>query len=988
MKPRFALELSNDAISLLERAANGWRRLGRAALDAADLGERIEGLQALASSLAPEGFATKLILPNSQILYLDIEAPGPDRPSRRNQIRKALENRTPYAVDDLVFDWSRNGDWVKVAVLAKVTLEEAEEFAETNGFRPVAFVAVPEAGTFTGEPYFGLTSRAAAHLPRGERLDRDQDPVWIIDDGIAEAEDQAADQPTVADPPEPEPEPNSDADPLGDSPALPQADAPEMQDPDISGEAVSEPGISEPGISEPGISELGASEPKITAIADTPPDTPPTTSPELDEAPFIAIDDAGGEDEGDQDSAPAVEVAASDTAPEPDAEMDGPPEAENAHEAGDEDHPPGPRITAFGDLTEDTAKTGSSTKAGVFQSRRPPGPAGKEGRRIAGMERRFGKHSDDRDGKAPRLGAAATHQAAATSAAIGTANGAGQGSAPSRPNANSPTQLRVTEPRYRRPAESTSGAAQPNQAATARHSAIGWAATLGRTHLLAAAAVLSIAAVVLWFAFFLGAPTVPQTDTLAAVPTEPAEPTQAPQPASQDTLAAAVPAPTAPAPEPEPLAQAAPATNPEAQEDITAATAEATAEAAPEIIPEAVPEAAPEIAPEIAPAGASRASAKDLPLPEVATASPALVADDNGAGNTPEFAADDAPVVATGAALPATDGLAGDAPPAPPPAPVPYGSLLRYDANGLIIATPDGVLTPDGFTLFAGKPPRLPLLRPAALTPQTGEALRGKKPRARPEGLQPPLPLPEDDAALPPAEATDATADTGPDTAIADAVDAALPPPVDPRHAARQPRARPAGVVARTAARKLQAEAVADAAASAARAEAEAAQAALLAPSALAVASSRTPAARPQSLLARVAAASAAAAISIDQSAVDAALAEAQSTVAAAAPQASIADQEIDEPELQGGVPNIPTTRTVTKNATIANAIDLGKINLIGIYGASSSRRALVRMPNGRYVKVKLGDRLDGGKVAAIGDNQLSYVKNGKTFVLKLLNKA
>ncbi|MGB5870741.1 MAG: hypothetical protein WBH04_11120 [Albidovulum sp.] len=87
-------------------------------------------------------------------------------------------------------------------------------------------------------------------------------------------------------------------------------------------------------------------------------------------------------------------------------------------------------------------------------------------------------------------------------------------------------------------------------------------------------------------------------------------------------------------------------------------------------------------------------------------------------------------------------------------------------------------------------------------------------------------------------------------------------------------------------------------------------------------------------------------------------------------------------------MPNIPTTRTVTKNATIANAIDLGKINLIGIYGASSSRRALVRMPNGRYVKVKLGDRLDGGKVAAIGDNQLSYVKNGKTFVLKLLNKA
>ncbi|MGB7269118.1 MAG: hypothetical protein WBC90_06305, partial [Albidovulum sp.] len=808
----------------------------------------------------------------------------------------------------------------------------------------------------------GLTSRAAAHMPRGARLDRDQDPVWIIDDSVTDAPDQApdqaADQATIADPPVPEP--ISVAELLGDSPALPQADAPEMQDPGISEEAVFEPGISEPGIS-----ELGASEPEITAVAETPAETPPVVSPELDEAPFIAIDDEGGEDEGGQDSAPAVAAGASDTESEPDSEIDGPPEAENAHEADGEGDTPGPRITAFGDLTEDTATTGTSTTAGVFQSRRPPGPAGKEGRRVAGIEPRFGKHSDDREGKAPRLGAVATHQPAATSAAVGTATGTGQGSGQSRTNAYSPTLPRVTEPRYRRPAESTNRAPQPNQAATVRHGAFGWAAALGRTHMLAAAAVLSLAAVVLWFMFFFGAPAVPQTDTLAAVPAEPA---QATQPASQAELAAAVPAPAAPTPELEPLVQGAPATNPEAQEDITATTAE--------------------VAAEIAPASASRASAKDLPLPTVATASPAMVADGGATGNTPEFAADDAPVVAKGAILPATDGLAGDAPPAPPPAPVPYGSLLRYDADGLIVATPDGVLTPDGFTLFAGKPPRLPLVRPAALTPQTGEALRGKKPRARPEGLLPALPLPEDDAALPPAEATGTTPDTGPDTAIADAVDAALAPPVDPRHAARQPRARPASVVARTAARKQQAEAVADAAASAARAEAEAAQAALLAPSVLAVASSRTPAARPQSLLTRVAAASAAAAISIDQSAVNAALAEAQSTVAAAAPQASTANEEIDEPELQGGVPNIPTTRTVTKNATIANAIDLGKINLIGIYGASSSRRALVRMPNGRYVKVKLGDRLDGGKVAAIGDNQLSYVKNGKTVVLKLLNKA
>jgi len=32
-----------------------------------------------------------------------------------------------------------------------------------------------------------------------------------------------------------------------------------------------------------------------------------------------------------------------------------------------------------------------------------------------------------------------------------------------------------------------------------------------------------------------------------------------------------------------------------------------------------------------------------------------------------------------------------------------------------------------------------------------------------------------------------------------------------------------------------------------------------------------------------------------------------------------------------------------------------------------------------------VGDRFDGGKVAAIGDGQLTYVKNGKTIVLKMV---
>ena len=42
------------------------------------------------------------------------------------QIAEALEGRTPYPVEDLVFDWSGKGATVKVAVVARETLNEAE----------------------------------------------------------------------------------------------------------------------------------------------------------------------------------------------------------------------------------------------------------------------------------------------------------------------------------------------------------------------------------------------------------------------------------------------------------------------------------------------------------------------------------------------------------------------------------------------------------------------------------------------------------------------------------------------------------------------------------------------------------------------------------------------------------------------------------------------------------------------------------------------
>ena len=84
--------------------------------------------------------------------------------------------------------------------------------------------------------------------------------------------------------------------------------------------------------------------------------------------------------------------------------------------------------------------------------------------------------------------------------------------------------------------------------------------------------------------------------------------------------------------------------------------------------------------------------------------------------------------------------------------------------------------------------------------------------------------------------------------------------------------------------------------------------------------------------------------------------------------------------------PRIPSSASVARQATLDNAINLNHLNLIGVYGNAANRRALVRLPSGRYKKVKVGDNIDGGKVIAIGDSELRYSKGSRSHTLKIPN--
>ena len=156
MAPNFALFLSPEGIALAQRQPAGhWAVLGDTPLDVPDLGASLLVLRKLAEARVGKGFETLILLPDDQILYTSLTAPGPDEEERLEQIRAGLDGLTPYPVDQLAFDWFPLEDGrVKLAVVAQETLEEARQFAEANGFTPVGFGGRPLDNRYRGVAHF------------------------------------------------------------------------------------------------------------------------------------------------------------------------------------------------------------------------------------------------------------------------------------------------------------------------------------------------------------------------------------------------------------------------------------------------------------------------------------------------------------------------------------------------------------------------------------------------------------------------------------------------------------------------------------------------------------------------------------------------------------------------------------------------------------------------------------------------------------------
>ncbi len=156
MKANFALSLSFDGITLLERVQKGWCERGSVSLDTDTLSKDMSQLLEHVTSQEHDATNVKLVLPQEQIKYLVLPLISDQTDDEiENFIKQELEGATPYSVSDLRLDWCLKDAHVYVAAVALETMEEAESFAITHGFTPLGNVAIAPKGAFDGEVHFG-----------------------------------------------------------------------------------------------------------------------------------------------------------------------------------------------------------------------------------------------------------------------------------------------------------------------------------------------------------------------------------------------------------------------------------------------------------------------------------------------------------------------------------------------------------------------------------------------------------------------------------------------------------------------------------------------------------------------------------------------------------------------------------------------------------------------------------------------------------------
>lgn len=1079
-----ALFLSSDGIALAHRQKAGhWAMIGETAFDVPDLNVPLAALRAQAVEREGDDFEALLVLPDDQILYTSLTVPTGDDELTAFRIEDGLEGLTPYSVTELEYAWEElEQDRVKIAVVARETLDEASGFAKTYGFVAKGFAAMPPMEKFPGVPTFDLGDEAAGMGftadgiafgadtfgqpdPEPEPVVAEPEPEPVVvevepdveptpeadaaqsdvaeDDTSQEqpaateiteddatppdapedvakdvAEDGAKDgspepegDPEPAEDPVPEPAPENAA--LADALGVMAAEPHTPAAPKDTSSAPTEPvqsvtEIQDPTVAGP-IQSIASADPSSEVVGDAGDDDdvlPPAPSPAArlarERARVIRGDKSRDKDAGAAPSAaegsrvqrpaaagpmptrdPSGEFAATrGRVAAPDTDRDSivgqrgsriglsqpdatPPRA--APTVSPDNAQPLATATPMPRLAEQLqrVRSASKTKPKGAADIQPPrarveiDPQPQMGQTGALAERRPSPFDDPPPGAQNAGGAGLLGRLAG----IRQKSGPATKPAPSEPPASGAAPEPVTAsaaddgataPRRFGLGRSTKSSAAPaSNASAAADDGIFTSGMLARKAttqtggsfktglILTGILLLLLILVAIWAAVFLPNSTVARwfggtTEQVSALP--PATGLQAP-----DVGTSAPVIGTLDGTEPSLIDEAAAdgMVLPD-EESVSGAIpledgADGTLDVAGTVTTPDVQAELPDIDAELDLPPLPPIDQGLNPSPEEAEA---LYAEDGIWARSPDrpdlrpfdlmdrvYTASIDPQISAfdAVALPDPGVNLGEVLRRFPPPP-PFGTEFDRTATGLIAATPDGVLTPEGAFVILGQPPTGTRPRPREVTTQAPvidveDAVLGTfRPNARPSDL---------------AETRERQILNG----LTEAELADVRPvsrPASPQETAAQASLFPADGADPDAVDAAVREAIAG--------------------TELAIARSLLPRTRPANITQIVA--------SADRTPIEQPTAVAANAVAAG--------------------PAIPSNADVSRAATERNAIRLRNINLIGVNGSASDRRALVRLASGRFVRVNVGDRLDGGRVAAIGETTLQYVRSGRTVTLEI----
>jgi hypothetical protein len=992
MKTNFALGLTQDGITLWQRDGSGWLRVGAAALDDPDMGAAMAAIVDKAHKLAPEGLATKLVIPEEHLLMTNLHAPGPGRDAQEVQIRAGLAGRTPFPVEELVFDWSGAGTTVSVAVVARETLIEAEDFAQSQGLNPVCFVAAIAPDGFRGEPFFGLTRDM-----RKQRVDPanvQRDGMVLRETGVARlpepvvAPEPVADAPALPDAPtDRAPAVQNTPAPIADVVAVDPAAAPEPEAQPTA--TVQAPQIVVPNpprdTAEPQNKTLDDVAKRIALAVEPTPPTEPIDQAKVSAnigfrtrrqiAPAVAPDTAP----------PVIKVQAA-PAPVVTPELDKSFSAALVARTGvakwsgttTDTKPPSARLTV---LTDKLRNSYSQTNAVVISKIDNLRKSLVRPKSIDGTAKPAPTPDDAISAITTAIAAKADLVDAAAKPIFEPKAGAG---ASVKPTSTAPARKSPLE--TLRKVQATSSAPHPASKQKTEDEAQrmtvfgarGASVDLGKPPvprqalLITGGVLLVFVAAAIWALYFTAA-TPEQTATPETAAPDIAAPADIVLPTDATDLAAIEAALGAddaaqaervaedgsdlralPADPLAPTALTARDTDAAAGVDLGDAGLGGTTTAPLESSADTV-QAPPRdtdagriaeirsnqiIAPQEqsgaldSPSPPAPFGADPLPPLRNAEATPAPEAD-SATGSAPDT---DMPVTGEeGVTITVTDGRPPSTPPAKP------ARFAQPEAPTAPETAPEQVAPQEQGSI----PPALQQAPEAGLTIRVTQGPPAVVPPRRTEPTAQdaevaPDPAP-DNAALP--EGTVPPPDTDTATDLATATQPP-PPPGGISLSGLRPAARPSDL-RQIALPTPEPEVVFPSA------------------TAQAVETSIRPNSRPSQFAQTV-----------------------QRALAAATPRQTTAPppaaEAVQTASAAAAMPRLPTATSVAREATVSRAINLRQVNLLGVMGTSTNRRALVRLSNGRVVTVRVGESLDDGQVTAIGDSELRYVRRGRDVVLRI----